>query len=179
MAWMEICHSPLCLNQWQPWYVRTMTYVQLIRRHQIDLHQRLDGDQCNQTIYNNRLQTVFSNNKSWRTNLNTCVIQKYNIKIFNNLAPEYLKILFQMQTRQLRKQDCIFPNLSIDLNKISLSYSRAVVWNSLPLDCRNAKTLSMFKAELKCYPYPVTRSRTPIIAYIFTFDSFLPPIQTN
>ena len=75
-------------------------------------------------------------------------------KIANNTAPIYLTGLFQMKgndsylnnshlnLRSMSNENFLRPNPKISLFKNSLSYSGALVWNSIPLWIKNLVQLS-------------------------------------
>ncbi len=75
-------------------------------------------------------------------------------KITNNLAPQYLRDLFEMRTdyqgqtnmtlRSSSNENYAVPKPRNNLFKNSLSYSGALIWNSIPLDVRTSKTLDAF-----------------------------------
>ena len=77
-------------------------------------------------------------------------------KIYNNLAPTYLQVLelFQMRDVNLDNtasnlisvthKNYLLPQPKCNLFKGSLSYSGVVVWNSIPIDIKNSKSLDIF-----------------------------------
>ncbi|MCG7869794.1 MAG: hypothetical protein JAY74_25915 [Candidatus Thiodiazotropha taylori] len=79
---------------------------------------------------------------------------KVMYKVANNIAPEYLTDLFQMRScntddtisnlRSISNRNFLIPKPKIDLFKNSMSYSGALIWNSIPLEIKNATTLSSF-----------------------------------
>ena len=73
-------------------------------------------------------------------------------KSLNDLVPGYLpsKFVEQYETRyslrdSVNKLTFIIPFPQTNFMKNSFSYSGAVLWNSLPCDMREAKSLSQFK----------------------------------
>ena len=78
---------------------------------------------------------------------------KVMYKVSNNIAPEYLTDLFKMREsnsnttlnlRSVSNKHFLIPKPKINLFKNSLSYSGALVWNSIPLDIKNSMTLNSF-----------------------------------
>ena len=75
-------------------------------------------------------------------------------KIYNNLAPSYLHKMFQMRAvnlestlsnlRSVANKHYVLPQAKCNLCKGSLSFSRVLVWNSIPLDIKNSTSLQMF-----------------------------------
>ncbi len=75
-------------------------------------------------------------------------------KINNNLAPQYLCDLFEMCSddvdetsmvlRSRTNMNCAVPKPRNNLFKTSLSYSGALIWNSIPVEIRNACSLNIF-----------------------------------
>ena len=70
---------------------------------------------------------------------------KVMYKVSNNIAPEYLTDLFKMRESNsnstlnlgsVSKKHFLIPKPKINLFKNSLSYSGALVWNSIPLDIK-------------------------------------------
>jgi len=80
-------------------------------------------------------------------------------KIANNMVPDYLSSHFVFRsdnlTYNLRDSDCslAIPQPCTNYCKRSLSYSGAVLWNSLPLDIRQSPSLDEFKSKLKNYDF--------------------------
>jgi len=76
-------------------------------------------------------------------------------KSVDGLAPDYLKSMFTdrsaISTYSLRNCDgkLAIPLLRTNFLKNSLSYSGAVLWNSLPTNLRQAQTLASFKSGCK------------------------------
>ena len=77
--------------------------------------------------------------------LNKCVFMK---KILEGHAPTYLSNLFKHSSIRGRKH-FVLPQPRIDLFKSSLSYSGVVLWNILPEDIKQTKTLTTFKDKLR------------------------------
>ena len=78
---------------------------------------------------------------------------KLMYKVSNNIAPEYLTDLFKMRDsnsnsnlnlRSVSNKKNLIPKPKINLFKNSLSYSGALVWNSIPLDIKHSMTLNSF-----------------------------------
>ena len=81
---------------------------------------------------------------------------KVMYKIANNVAPTYLTDLFHMRNvnadkfntisnlRSVSNRHFIIPKPNINLSKNSLAYSGAVIWNSIPLNTKNATTINAF-----------------------------------
>ena len=76
--------------------------------------------------------------------LNKCVLMK---KISDGRVPSYLSSLFRYSTHRGRKY-FFLPQPRIDLFKTSLSYSGVTLWNSLPDDIQQIKSLPSFKNKL-------------------------------
>ena len=80
-------------------------------------------------------------------------------KIVNRMVPDYLSSHFVFRsdalTYNLRESDFSLAILQPRTNycKRSLSYSGAVLWNSLPLDIRQSLSLDVFKSKLKNYDF--------------------------
>lgn len=82
---------------------------------------------------------------------------KVMYKVANNIAPEYLIDLFQMRAvnsddtlsnlRSVTNRNFLIPKPKIGLFKNSLSYSGAVVWNSIPIQIKNQSSLKSFSTE--------------------------------
>jgi len=80
-------------------------------------------------------------------------------KIVNNMVPDYLSshfiFLSDTLTYNFRDSDCslAIPQPCTNYCKRSLSYSGAVLWNSLPLDICQSPSLDEFKSKLKNYDF--------------------------
>jgi len=80
-------------------------------------------------------------------------------KIVNNMVPDYLSSHFVFRsdtlTYNLRDSDCslAIPQPCTNYCKRSLSYSRAVLWNSLLLDIHQSPSLDELKSKLKNYDF--------------------------
>ena len=70
---------------------------------------------------------------------------KMMYKIANNIAPSHLINLFQMRNssddtisslRSVTNRNFLIPKPKLNLFKNSLSYSGAIVWNSIPLEIK-------------------------------------------
>ena len=96
--------------------------------------QRLDILSFDQTVFLNKAKIMY--------------------KIYNNLAPTYLQELFQMRDvnldntasnlRSVTHKNYLLPQPKCNLFKGSLSYSGVVVWNSIPTNIKNSKSLDIF-----------------------------------
>ena len=82
---------------------------------------------------------------------------KMMYKIANNIAPLYLIDSFQMRKisddttsslLSVSNKNFLLPKPKINLFKNSLSYSGAVIWNSIPLEIKNATSVNNF--VIKC-----------------------------
>ncbi len=83
-------------------------------------------------------------------------LQKAKImyKTLNHLVPGYLSEMFHMQSdilentnvtlRSVTNEAMFVPRPKIEQFKGSLSYSGAIIWNSIPLDIRNATSINVF-----------------------------------
>ena len=77
---------------------------------------------------------------------------KVMYKIVNNIAPEYLTDLFQTRNANnigsnlpsVSNKNFVIPKPNNNLFKSSLSYSGAVIWNSIPLEIKHATSLNSF-----------------------------------
>lgn len=79
---------------------------------------------------------------------------KVMYKVANNIAPEYVTDLFHLRgnnsndtTSNLRSvfnRNFLIPKPNIGLFKSSLSYSGALIWNSIPIDIKNATSIHSF-----------------------------------
>ena len=85
---------------------------------------------------------------------------KVMYKVSNDRAPEYLTDLFKMREsnsnstlnlRSVRNKHFLIPKPKINLFKNSLSYSIALVWNSIPLDIKNSMTLNSIVQNFTCW----------------------------
>ena len=75
-------------------------------------------------------------------------------KTYNKLASTYLQELFQMRDvnldntasnlRSVTHKNYLLPQRKCNLFKGSLSYSGVVVWNSIPINIKNSKSLDIF-----------------------------------
>ncbi len=88
----------------------------------------------------------------------TVFLQKAKVmyKITNNLSPDYLTEMFHMQSnflentntnitlRSVSNNNMHVPRPRIEMFKGSLSYSGALIWNSIPLNIRNSTSLTSF-----------------------------------
>ena len=87
----------------------------------------------------------------YRITITTC-------KAINGLAPNYICEMFRplssvskRTTRSTIRNDLWTPNFKLNVTRKSLSYSGAVIYNSLPEDIRNAQTISIFKRDIFRY----------------------------
>ncbi|MCG7879537.1 MAG: reverse transcriptase domain-containing protein [Candidatus Thiodiazotropha endolucinida] len=79
---------------------------------------------------------------------------KIMYKVANNTAPSYLTDLFQMRNissndtllnlRSVSNRNFLIPKPKINLFKNSLSYSGAIIWNSIPLEIKNSNSINIF-----------------------------------
>ena len=75
--------------------------------------------------------------------------------IVNNIAPEYLTLCFvrrcDLTSYNLRGNEykLAVPQPRTEFYKRSLSYSRSVLWNSLPLEVRQLTSPGIFKGKLR------------------------------
>ena len=79
---------------------------------------------------------------------------KVMYKVANNIAPEYVTDLFRLRgnnsnetasnLRSVFNRNFLIPKPSIGLFKSSLSYSGALIWNSIPIDIKNATSIHSF-----------------------------------
>ena len=75
-------------------------------------------------------------------------------KIANKIAPKYLIDLFQIRNtyansttsnlRSVSNRNFIIPKPNINLFKNSISYSGTIIWNSIPLEIKNADSINSF-----------------------------------
>ena len=78
-------------------------------------------------------------------------------KVANRIAPEYLMDLFQMRNvnindtlsnlRSVANRNSLIPKPKIGLFKNSLSYSGAIVWNSIQTEINNATPIQSFTSK--------------------------------
>ena len=81
-------------------------------------------------------------------------LNKANImyRIANNLVPTYVCDLFQRRSdsiinttlRSVSNENFVLPKPSLSIFKESLSYSGAVIWNSIPYEVKNSSSLNCF-----------------------------------
>ena len=85
---------------------------------------------------------------------------KMMYKIANNIAPSYLINLFQMRNssddtisslRSVTNRNFLIAKPKPNLFKNSLSYSGAIIWNSIPLEIKNSNSLNMFVNKCKAW----------------------------
>ena len=82
---------------------------------------------------------------------------KMMYKIVNNMVPEYLssRFVFRSDTLTYNLKDSdgtlAIPQPRTNYCKRGLSYSRVVLWNSLPLNIRKSLSLNEFKSKLHNY----------------------------
>ena len=81
-------------------------------------------------------------------------------KIANIIAPAYLINLFQMRNssdvtisnlRSVANRNCLIPKPKLNLFKNSLSYSGAIIWNSIPLEIKDSNSLDIFVKKCKAW----------------------------
>ena len=85
---------------------------------------------------------------------------KIMYKVANNIAPSYLINLFQMRSasndtitslRSVTNKNFLIPKPKLNLFKNSLSYSGAIIWNSIPLEIKTSKSLDSFVNKCKAW----------------------------
>ena len=85
---------------------------------------------------------------------------KIMYKIANNIAPMYLINLFQRRNasddtisnlRSVANRNFLIPKPKLNLFKNSLSYSGAIIWNSIPLEIKNSNSLDIFVNKCKAW----------------------------
>ena len=85
---------------------------------------------------------------------------KIMYKIANNIAPMYLINLFQRRNasddtisnlRSVANRKFLIPKSKLNLFKNSLSYSGAIIWNSIPLEIKNSNSLDIFVNKCKAW----------------------------
>ena len=71
-------------------------------------------------------------------------------KTIHEQTPTYLQniIIKSQSTRSCRY---IIPYIRIELYKQSFRYQGSILWNKLPINCKNAKTIQSFKRKIKLY----------------------------
>ena len=77
---------------------------------------------------------------------------KIMYRIANNLVPTYVCDLFQRRSdsrinttlRSVSNENFVLPKPSLSIFKESLSYSGAVIWNSIPYEVKNSSSLNCF-----------------------------------
>ena len=79
-------------------------------------------------------------------------------KAISGLVPKYLNNLFksknsvsQRVTRSTQNNDLYVPNNKLNLTRNGLAYSGATLYNILPSNIRNIRSLASFKKELYKY----------------------------
>ena len=85
---------------------------------------------------------------------------KIMYKIANNIAPAYLINLFRMRNssdvtisnlRSVANKNFLIPKPKLNLFKNSLSYSGAIIWNSIPLEIKDSNSLDIFVKKCKAW----------------------------
>lgn len=85
---------------------------------------------------------------------------KMMYKIAYNMVPSYLIDLFQMRNssddtisslRSVTNKNFLIPKPNLNLFKNSLSYSGAIIWNSIPLEIKNSMSLNIFVNKCKAW----------------------------
>ncbi len=86
---------------------------------------------------------------------------KMMYKTLNRLVPEYLSEMFEMQSntqtnrsitlRSATNEAVHVPRPKTEIFKGSLSYSGAIIWNSIPLHIRNANSIAVFTANCSAW----------------------------
>ena len=83
---------------------------------------------------------------------------KIMYKIANNIAPAYLINLFQMTNssddtisnlRSVANRNFLIPKPKLNLFKNSLSYSGAIIFNSIPLEIKDSNSLDIFVRSVR------------------------------
>ena len=85
---------------------------------------------------------------------------KMMYKIAYNIAPSYLINLLQMRNvsddtisslRSVANKNFLVPKPKLNLFKNSLTYSGAIIWNSIPLEIKNSSSLNIFVNKCKAW----------------------------
>ena len=81
-------------------------------------------------------------------------------KAINGLVPDYIGKMFHLLksvsgrvTRNTLKNNWSIPNSTLNLTRKGLPYSGTVLYNKLPVNIRNIKSISIFKKEFYKYFY--------------------------
>ena len=74
----------------------------------------------------------------------------FMFKVFHESCPHYISTLFQ-KGKSNRSSSFKPPKPRIDLFECSISFSGSKMWNSLPTNIKNSKTLTSFKKSIFCY----------------------------
>ena len=80
-------------------------------------------------------------------------------KTLNGMTPEYLRSSFvardNLNSYHLRNTEntLVLPQPRTDYLKKSFSYMGAQLWNSLPIELRQATSLNAFKTKLRRHSY--------------------------
>ena len=81
-------------------------------------------------------------------------------KMMYKIAPSYLINLFQMRNvsddtisslRSVANKNFLVPKPKLNLFKNSLTYSGAIIWNSIPLEIKNSSSLNIFVNTCKAW----------------------------
>lgn len=70
-------------------------------------------------------------------------------KVQQGLVPAFLESFLTKAPKRYGSNNLILPRTRIDLFKSSFAFAGPYVWNSLPLDVRASKTVSVFKTSLR------------------------------
>ena len=74
-------------------------------------------------------------------------------KTLNGMTPEYLRSSFVFRDNLNSENTLTLPQPRTDYLKKSFSYSGAQLWNSLPIELRQATSLNDFKTKLRRNSY--------------------------
>jgi len=72
-------------------------------------------------------------------------------KLLHGLAPSYLNAFLTKAPERYGSDNYLLPRTRIDLFKASFSFAGTSMWNSLPSDVKNCKSLFTFKSSLRKY----------------------------
>ena len=90
-------------------------------------------------------------------------------KSLNGLAPLYLKDLLKpyVNARESRRsqnhQRLVLPKVKKTFGERAFSYGAPRLWNALPLDIKNAKSLDIFKKSTKTFLFDNPEFPPPLI----------------
>jgi len=102
--------------------------------------------------YNSTFETLLEKDNSFTIHFKS--IQKLAIEIYkclNGMSVSDIKDLFPINTNRYKdNNDLMIPSVNTELKgKNSLRYLGPVIWNSIPSDIRNVKSLSVFESKIK------------------------------